>query len=581
MSGACDMKKILGLFALCILIVSFSTVSKAAADASSWQKSVNIQPQNPSDFTSSSFDTSVNNAIADGANYITLVIPVQQSNVSSTTISAGPETPTDASLTSAVNYIHAHGASVAFVLHDDVADGTWRAFINPTDRGAWFTSYGAQLNHYANLAKGLNVQELIIGSELSDMTLPSVNSTNTANWDALIQTVRSEYSGMLTYASQHDGYMADDETLGFWPELDAIGIDAYYSLGNGGDETVATIEANWNQYEGEIQALSTRYNKPVIFTEVGYVSQTNALIDPGSSSSENYPIDDTLQANAYQALFQYWENYSFMKGVELWDWSSNPYDGGTNDNGYTPQNKPAEQIMKNFFSSNSTTVPLNPINTTYSASSTAGANPVPNSPTTITSQVSASSSTSNMIVDIEIYNSHGQQVSQNYYANQTLGTTPVTYTSSYTPTVADKYTIEIGVFTSNWQTNTYWNSAAGLAVVTAPIVPPTPTTPPSTSNPSNVDVWWPTNGNTVSGVQPFQATLDGVDPATYNMYWQVDGGTLNLMTTSLSPVAHKVAEVDLSSWNWSSNDQYTITFVAKNLAGNIIATNSENITVGQ
>jgi hypothetical protein len=554
---------------------------RAAADASTWQKSVNIQPQSPTDFASSSFDASVNNAIADGANYITLVIPVAQSNINSTTITAGPETPTDASLTSAVNYIHSKGASVAFVLHDDVSDGAWRAFINPSDRTDWFASYGAQLNHYASLAQGLNVQELIIGSELSDMTLPSVNSTNTANWVTLIQAVRGEYKGMVTYASQHDGYMADDESLGFWPQLDVIGIDAYYGLGSG-DESVATIKANWNQYEGEIQALSTRYNKPVIFTEVGYVSQTNALVDPGSADGDNEPVDDTLQANAYEALFQYWQNYSFMKGVELWDWSSNPNDGGSSDTNYTPQNKPAEQVMKQFFTAGSTTTPPVTVNPSYTASTKVSPSPaIANSPTTITTQVSASASISNMIVDVEVYNSAGNQVSQTYYTNQTLGTNPSTYSSSFTPTANGNYSVQIGVFTANWASNAYWNATAGSLTVSAPVVttPPPPTAPPS-SYPSSVDVWWPANGAAVTGLQPFQATIDGADPSTYNIYWQVDGGALNAMSTNMSPVAHKLAEVDLSGWNWSSNDQYTITFVAENLNGDVIATKSEVITVG-
>jgi hypothetical protein len=566
------MKKMLMLFVISVAAFSLSTSSKAAADAVSWQKSVSIQPQSPTDFSSSTFDSSVNKAISDGANYVTLVIPVTQANIYSTQVYAGADTPTDASLISAVNYIHSKGASVAFTLHDDPSDGNWRAYINPSDRPDWFASYGSMLNHYAVLGQSLDVQEIVIGAELSDMTLPSANSTNTASWISLIQTVRTEYGGLLTYGAQHDGYMADDESLGFWPELDAIGIDAYYGLGNG-DESVPTIESNWNQYEAEIQALSARYNKPVLFTEVGYTSQTNSLADPGSTGGGS--ADDSLQANAYQALFQYWQNYSFMKGMMLWDWSSDPNAGGPGDIGYTPQNKPAEQVMTQFFTSNSTASPTTPpASETYSGSSSASANPTTNSTTTVTSSVSATSTISNMLVDIEIYNAQGQQVFQTFYPGQTLSSTPTTYTSSFTPTSTDQYRVEIGVFTANWQANPYWNSSAGTINVSAPV-----TTPPPTTYPSGLDVWWPANGAAVSGVQPFQATLDGVDPSTYSMYWQVGNGGLNLMTTNMSPVAHKLAYVDLSGWDWSSNGQYTITFVAEDPSGKVIASKSEVITV--
>jgi hypothetical protein len=63
------------------------------------------------------------------------------------------------------------------------------------------------------------------------------------------------------------------------------------------------------------------------------------------------------------------------------------------------------------------------------------------------------------------------------------------------------------------------------------------------------------------------------------MYWQVDNGSLNAMTTNDSPIAHKEAAVDLSGWNWNSNGQYTVTFVAKSLSGAILTTKSVIITV--
>jgi hypothetical protein len=550
--------------------------SKASADVTGWQKSVIIQPQSPTDFGSASFDTSVSNAIADGANYITLIIPVVQSNVYSTDVQAGPDTPTDQSITSAVQYIHAHGASVAFSMHDDPEDGNWRALINPSDRTAWFAAYGAELNHYGILGQSLGVQEFIIGTEMSDMTIPSVNGTNTANWIAMIQTLRGEFSGILTYSAQHDGNLADDQSLGFWPELDYIGLSAYYGLG-GGDETVAQIEANWSQWENDVQSLSTKYGKQVIFTEVGYVSQTNALSDPGSAYGDSGGPDDTLQANAYQALFQYWNNYSFMAGVDWWDWSSTPTAGGANDTSYTPQNKPAEQIMKQYFTEGSTAVATPPATpATYSATTTVATQPTVNTSTALSTLVKASTATSNAIVDIEVYNSEGQQVSQTYYSGQTLSSGGTTYTPSFTPTATGTYTVEVGIFTANWQSDLYWNGSSGSFSATQPVA--TPTTPPVTTA-SSIDVWWPSAGTGVSGVQPFKALIDGVDQTTYNMYWQVDNGALNAMPTNNSPIAHKEADVDLSGWNWNANGLYTITFVAKDLSGNILATKSVVISI--
>ncbi len=81
------MKKILiigaGLLTISLLVIPHQ---KGYAAISSWQKSVNIQPASRTDFGSSSFNQSVDKAIGDGVNYITLIIPITQSSVYSTDV---------------------------------------------------------------------------------------------------------------------------------------------------------------------------------------------------------------------------------------------------------------------------------------------------------------------------------------------------------------------------------------------------------------------------------------------------------------------------------------------------------------
>jgi endoglucanase len=75
--------------------------------------------------------------------------------------------------------------------------------------------------------------------------------------------------------------------------------------------------------------------------------------------------------------------------------------------------------------------------------------------------------------------------------------------------------------------------------------------------------WWPTDGARVSGVQPFKAVVDGEDVSSYDMYWQVDGGSLNLMPSSYDGYPHKEVSVDVSGWKWRAIGPYQVTFVAK------------------
>ena len=94
-----------------------------------------------------------------------------------------------------------------------------------------------------------------------------------------------------------------------------------------------------------------------------------------------------------------------------------------------------------------------------------------------------------------------------------------------------------------------------------------------------IDIWWPTNNATVSGIQPFQAMLEGMDVNSYYMFWEVGNGHYNIMPTNYQNYPHKEADVDLSGWNWEPSGNYGITFIAQNLQGQEIARTSVTIHI--
>ncbi|HSH56287.1 MAG TPA: hypothetical protein VK983_05720 [Candidatus Limnocylindrales bacterium] len=586
------------------LAMIFAGLPGAVADAavSTWQQGISIQPTHNSDFASTSFQQSVDKAAETGVNHVTLIIPVRQSNIHSTDVAVTGDTPTDASLAAASRYIQGKGMSVAFGVHVNPNDGQWRAMINPDDRTSWFANYGAILNRYAVLAQDLGIDQYILGTELSSMTDPSVNASNTENWNAMIREVRARYSGTLTYSAQHSYYKSDLMSLGFWPQLDKIGISAYYGLSNEANPSVQSVKASWDRWNNEqVRTISQRYNKPVIFTEVGYVSRDYALQDPGSAFTLGTAYNGQIQATGYQALFEYWNEYDYMQGVSLWDWRSNPSAGGEGDRDYTPQNKPAEQVMKQWFGSATPApvpqpTPAPSESASYTVSADLASQAVVNSPVTVATKVAASQPVSGVLVDIELYNSQGQRVHQQFFENESLGTTEKTYEVQFTPVSTGDFIVKVGVFTSGWQKNLYWNdevqkfTVSSTTVEPAPSQPtptqptptePTPTQPtnPDTTASSTVSVWWPGDGVTVNGVQPFKAVVDGRDLSSYKMYWQVDGGVLNLMGDNADSVPHKLSYVDLTHWKWNASKQYTIRFIAHDLNGNVIGEKTVVITV--
>lgn len=100
-----------------------------------------------------------------------------------------------------------------------------------------------------------------------------------------------------------------------------------------------------------------------------------------------------------------------------------------------------------------------------------------------------------------------------------------------------------------------------------------------------LSIWWPTDGSTQSGTQPFKARLENVSLSSYAMYWSVDGGQLNLMSDSTAGGDHKEASVDLSGWTWrdagTAWGPFSVTFTAKASSGVILQTKTIAIYVAK
>lgn len=616
----------------------FSAQPAQAASPSSWQKSVTLTSKSADDFGSSSTDASIQQAAQTNANMVTLVIQLQQDNVSSPYIYTAWNNPTDAALTHAIAKAHSLGLKVALKIHLDSNDGQWRANINPSDRNTWYSSYANYLNYYAKLAQQNNVEEYIIGAELISMATSTSNSDNTERWDSMISQVRQEYSGKLTYSANWGGSYFSEEFahIGFWNMLDYIGISAYFDLVNYNNPSVSDLEGGWDYWNtNDIEPVQQSVGKPVLFTEIGYRSVDGSAINPWDYNHQgNYNAQE--QMNAIDALTQYWTQFSWFAGIHYWYWDTNSNCCGAGNTDYTVQNKPGQTTMQNDYSSGSggTTAP------TFSLVN-ASVNPASGGPGTsfaLSANVKASANSS-ALIDMEVYDANGNKVFQNFASNQNFSAGQTqTFTFNWATTssqAAGQYILSIGVFSNDWTTDYVWQGNASTIVVTSgsaptptptsqPTATPTPTTvaptstptpkptatptpkpttttvaatptstptskptatptsqPTATPTPSNgsytIDVWWPTNGTTITGVQPFKALVENLALSQYTMYWQVDGGQLNLMNDNTTDAPHKESEVDVSGWNWRGTGPYTVTFVAKDLNGNILQTKAVQI----
>ena len=55
------------------------------------------------------------------------------------------------------------------------------------------------------------------------------------------------------------------------------------------------------------------------------------------------------QANNYRAFIDTWSNRPEVAGILFWEWTTAP--GGHDDYHYTPRAKPAEAVLREFFTS--------------------------------------------------------------------------------------------------------------------------------------------------------------------------------------------------------------------------------------
>ncbi len=206
---------------------------------------------------------------------------------------------------------------------------------------SWFKNYEKFILHYARLAQENKIEILCIGTELQQTT------KREKEWRSIIAKIRSVYKGQLLYAANfHQEY----EHIRFWDALDYIGVQAYFPLSKNQEATLSELITNWNEPLAAIERVHKKFNKPVVFTEIGYRSDVDAAVEPWRwpQESSDIQISNEAQYNCYLAFFKAAWNKSWLIGVYFWKW----YPHGPRRMvaiDFTPQGKPAEKVIAENF----------------------------------------------------------------------------------------------------------------------------------------------------------------------------------------------------------------------------------------
>lgn len=298
----------------------------------------------PGLYSSLGSDRALAHLAANGADWVAIIVTWYQDTAASTTIYRADPTPTDQDVTHAITQAHALGLQVMLKPHVDVLyEDAWRGEIGKTfSEGqwqAWFASYRSLISHYAQMATDLSVEQFCIGVELAATT------HRAADWRVVAQQVRGLYAGPITYASNHSG---EEASIAWWDAVDCIGIDAYYPLTDENDPSYQALLAAWEGRLPLMESLATQWNKPILFTEVGYRSIDGANRWPWDWQRKG-ALDLQEQADCYRALFEAVWDQPWFAGIYWWAWDTDPFAGGPFDLDYTPYDKPAEAVLRAYY----------------------------------------------------------------------------------------------------------------------------------------------------------------------------------------------------------------------------------------
>jgi hypothetical protein len=281
-----------------------------------------------------------------GVEWVGLVTTWYQEQYNSTQIyRLKDKTPSDDSLIFAIHKLRELKFKIMLKPHLDIvkSDGKWRGdidFENPEEWQKWFDNYAAFILHYVNIAAQENVELFCIGTELTQATL-----SQPKYWRDLINKIRQVYKGKLTYAANwHEEF----NQIEFWDALDYAGVDPYFPLVCTMKPKVEELKSAWADWMKTIEAWQEKINKPVILAEIGYKSSGDATDEPWQHVGMG-KLDLGLQSNCYQALLESFWDKPWFYGAYWWYWGAHPNMGGPLNKGFTPQNKPAQEVVKEWY----------------------------------------------------------------------------------------------------------------------------------------------------------------------------------------------------------------------------------------
>lgn len=216
-------------------------------------------------------------------------------------------------LTRPIEEAHARGMKVFIKPHLAYwgSPFSWRgeiAFETDAQWDRFFDGYELWITRVAEVCK--DADGFSVGTEL-DRTIHHDEA-----WRRIIASVRDATDAPLTYSANWSDY----ERVGFWDDLDAIGVQAYFPLTDEeGLPEPQTLRRAWRRVADRLEAFAREHDRPIVLTELGYNRSSAAAIRPWESRSGGPNAEET-QRRCLDAALDELAGRERVVGAFLWKW---------------------------------------------------------------------------------------------------------------------------------------------------------------------------------------------------------------------------------------------------------------------
>ena len=131
-------------------------------------------------------------------------------------------------------------------------------------------------------------------------------------WRQIIRSVRGLYNGQITYSAN---WGEEFEQLAFGDELDFIGINCYYPLSKKTEATDAELKRNFEQVKDKIKNVYQKYQKPIVFTEIGFRSINTPWKNPHAEGDDSF--NEQHQARCYKVILEGIQNEEWLSLIHI------------------------------------------------------------------------------------------------------------------------------------------------------------------------------------------------------------------------------------------------------------------------